>query len=167
MVGLTKTPLSMLLGKGSPGSDVTFDGKQVVVTEEQDINNSGVVTGNFDDATGTLTLILVNGQKITVSGFMTRNDIGVGPPGPPGAPGAKGADGLLGADGLQGPTGCQGPPGTPGATGPQGIPGVKGEQGAPGEKGEKGDKGDIGTVNVFIQTEDPGAVGPGALWVRP
>lgn len=164
---LTKTPLVMLQARGSSDADVRLQAGTVVVREDIDVNNSGVVSANFDDSTGTLSLVLVNGSTIRVSGFLTQGNIGTGLPGPPGPAGARGADGLLGADGAQGPTGCQGPPGTPGATGPRGAQGPQGPQGAPGEKGDKGDKGDTGTVSVWIQTDDPGAVGAGSLWVRP
>lgn len=167
MSGLTKTPLSMLESKGSPGSDVQFDGKSVVAVEEENVNNSGVLGGSFDDASGTLTLSLVNGETIQVSGFMTQGDIGVGDSGAQGISGVDGTDGLLGGDGEQGSTGCAGPAGTPGATGPGGAVGPQGNEGPVGPEGREGVAGIDGAVDVYIQTEDPGAVGPGALWVKP
>lgn len=167
MTGLTRTSLAMISAKGAVNSDVRFNGQQLEVRNDETVNSNGVVAASFDDVTGTLNLVLTNGTIIPVSGFMTTGNIGTGLPGPPGPPGSNGADGLLGQDGAQGPTGCQGPPGTPGATGPRGMTGAQGPAGVPGEKGDKGDKGDTGTVAIFIQTEDPGAVGPGAFWVRP
>lgn len=167
MGGLTRTPLSMLEANGDPDSDVRFDGSEVVAEKDASLNNAGVIAGHFDDATGVLTLTLVNGQKVQISGFMTQGDIGTGPAGPQGIGGTDGTDGLLGEDGAQGPQGCQGPPGTPGATGPRGAMGPQGPEGPAGPQGEKGDPGVDGKVDVYIQTEDPGAVGPGALWVRP
>jgi hypothetical protein len=166
--GLTRVPLNMIRAKGSAGSDVVFNGRDVVVKEEENVNNSGINAISYDDSTGTLTVVLVNGTVKTVTGFMTPGNIGVGPAGPQGLPGVAGANGLLGADGQQGPTGCQGPPGRDGATGPRGEVGPQGPKGPPGDKGDKGEKGDTGKVAIYIQTEDPGsAAGPGALWVKP
>ena len=71
-MGLTKTPLSMLEAKGSPNSDVRFTGTEVVTQLDEDINNTGVVSGIFDDASGTLILTLVNGTQISIPGFMTH-----------------------------------------------------------------------------------------------
>lgn len=167
MGGLTRTPLSMLEARGEPGSDVRFSGEQVHTEPGADINNTGIVNGNFDDASGTLTLNLMNGQKVQIRGFMTQSDIGTGPEGPQGLSGMNGTDGLLGEDGLQGPPGCQGPPGAPGPTGPKGEVGPQGKQGDIGPTGPTGPKGDDGQVDIYIQTEDPGAVGAGALWIRP
>ena len=164
---LTKTPLSMLEGKGTPNSDVRFTGTEVTTQQDQDINNAGVVSGRFDDATGTLILTLVNGVEIKVPGFMTQGDIGVGPAGQQGISGADGTDGLIGADGQQGQQGCQGPAGAAGATGPRGQQGIQGPAGDIGPEGPRGEPGLDGALDVYIQTEDPGSVGAGALWVRP
>jgi len=167
MGGLTRTPLSMLEARGRPNSDVRYDGKEVGTQEDEDINNTGVIGGSFNDVTGTLKLTLVNGQSIEIRGFMTQGDIGVGPAGAQGIGGVDGTDGLLGEDGLQGPPGCEGPPGTPGATGPQGEMGAQGEMGPMGATGATGPKGEDGKVDIYIQSADPGAVGAGALWIRP
>lgn len=157
----------MLEAMGDPDSDVRFDGESVTTQKDANINNAGVVAGHFDDASGQLTLTLMNGQKVIVGGFMTQGDIGTGPAGPSGLGGVDGTDGLLGEDGAQGPQGCQGPPGTPGATGPRGALGPQGPEGPAGPEGAKGDPGTDGKVDVYIKTADPGAVGAGALWVRP
>lgn len=167
MGGLTRTPLSMLEAKGDPGSHLKYSGQRVFTERQQDINNSGLASATFDDASGVLTLTLVNGETMQVRGFMTTGNIGTGPEGPQGLGGVDGTDGLLGMDGLQGPPGCQGPPGARGATGPRGAQGPQGELGPIGPTGATGPKGDDGQVDIWIQTEDPGAVGAGALWVRP
>jgi len=167
MGGLTKTPLSMLEAHGEPDSDVRYSGEAVYTERDKDLNNTGVHSGYFDDATGTLTLTLINGQQLQIAGFLTQGDIGQGPPGAQGISGTDGADGLLGEDGLQGPAGCQGPPGTPGATGARGQMGPQGEQGPMGPKGDKGDPGENGQVDIYIQSADPGPVGAGAFWVKP
>lgn len=157
----------MIGARGPASADIRYDGKDVVVQTDPDANNTAVVQGSFDDATGTMTLTLANGTQIRVPGFLTLGSIGVGPAGQQGISGTNGADGLLGVDGLQGPTGCQGPAGLNGATGPQGAQGIQGIEGRPGPQGEKGDTGDTGVVAIYIQSDDPGAVGPGALWVKP
>lgn len=167
MSKLTRTPISMLDSRGEPNSDVRFNGDEVVAVPDEDINNTGIASANYDSSTGTLTLNLVNGQKLVIDGFMTQGSIGVGPAGSQGIAGTDGTDGLLGTDGQQGPQGCQGPPGRPGATGPRGAMGPQGPQGDIGPTGPKGDPGADGKVDVYIQTEDPGAVGAGALWIRP
>lgn len=166
-MSLTRTPLSMLEAKGEPNSDVRFTGKEVTTQPDVDINNSGLQSAHFNDTSGILTLVLMNGESIEISGFMTQGDIGEGPVGPQGISGIDGTDGLLGQDGERGPTGCQGPPGTPGATGPRGEMGPQGPEGPQGPQGDKGDPGEDGVIDIYIQTEDPGSVGAGALWVRP
>lgn len=165
--GLTKTPLSLLQARGAPNSDVRFSGSEVVTEADQNINNAGIASANYDSQTGTLTLNLVNGSKMQITGFMTAGDIGVGPAGPQGNSGSNGADGLIGEAGERGVSGCAGPAGAPGATGPKGEMGPQGPEGPPGPTGPQGPAGKDGKVDVYIQTADPGAVGPGALWVRP
>lgn len=165
-MALTKTPLDMIQAQGEPGTDVEFDGKQLVLTPQEAFLNS-VVNGTFDAVTGTLTLSLANGNTIDIDGFLTQGDIGDAAQGPQGPVGPAGADGLVGVAGPQGPQGCQGPPGPAGRTGAPGVQGPIGPAGPQGEKGDKGDSGDDGTVQVYIQAEDPGAVGAGALWIRP
>jgi hypothetical protein len=166
-MSLTKTPLDMLEAKGTPGSDVRYTGSEVIVEPDEDINNLGVASGFFDDSSGTLVIKLVNGQTLNITGFMTQGNIGVGEAGSQGIGGTSGTDGLLGEDGLQGPSGCAGPPGTPGATGTPGSMGPQGPEGPQGPTGDLGPEGEPGQVDVYIQTDDPGAVGSGAFWVKP
>ena len=149
MGGLTRTPLSMLESRGRPDSDIRYNGEEVTAEEDENLNNTGLKSGHFDDTTGILTITLVNGQKLQISGFMTQSSIGMGPAGPQGIGGTDGTDGLLGQDGLQGPPGCQGPPGTPGATGPRGDMGPQGPEGPPGPRGADGIKGDTGQVDIY------------------
>jgi hypothetical protein len=158
----------MLDAKGQPSSDVTFDGKEVVVQNLDDEKNRGIVGGNYDDSTGVLTLELESGDKIRIKGFMTPNTVGIGPTGPTGPRGDAGQNGIPGRDGDQGPTGCQGPPGTPGRQGPIGPTGPAGLIGPTGPTGPTGPRGDDGIVQVFIQSADPAAMAsPGALWIKP
>lgn len=164
---LTRTPLTMLDAKGQPSSDVTFNGKEVVVQNLEDADKRGLVSGVYDDATGTITLTLESGAKIAITGFITASSVGKGPTGPTGPQGESGINGTEGRDGEQGATGCQGPPGTPGRQGPIGPTGPAGQIGPRGETGPTGPKGDDGVVQVYIQTADPGAPGAGAIWVKP
>ena len=167
-MGLTRTPLTMLDARGTPNSDVRFDGENITLSADENPNNLGVTGGNFDDATGTLTLNLANGNSLSISGFMTLGNIGVGPAGPQGLSGSDGTDGLFGTDGESGITGCAGPAGAQGLQGPQGVPGLRGATGPAGPTGPTGPAGAAGVLQVFIQTADPASSArPGALWVRP
>ena len=157
----------MLEGKGAPNSDVRYTGSEITTRLDDVINDSGLASGRFDDASGTLILTLVNGSELRIAGFMTQGDIGTGPAGQQGIAGTDGTDGLMGTDGSQGQQGCQGPAGRAGATGPRGQQGIQGPAGDPGPEGPKGEPGVDGVVDVYIQTEDPGPVGAGALWVKP
>lgn len=166
-MSLTRTPLSMLQGKAAPDTDVIFDGKNVVTKNLSDDDQRGITAGVYDDATGTLTLTLESGQKLSISGFITSSSIGRGATGPTGPKGDSGTNGVNGLDGEQGPTGCQGPPGTPGRQGAIGPTGPAGSVGPTGPTGPTGPRGDDGVVQVYIQTADPGAPGAGAIWVKP
>lgn len=168
MSGLTKPPISMLEAIGKPGSNVAFDGARLILeTPEGATTGKTIVSGQFDDATGTINFLMGDGSVLSISGFITSNSIGQGPTGPTGPKGDPGADGLIGEPGPQGPQGCQGPPGIPGRTGAPGIPGAVGERGPIGPTGPQGPAGLDGVVKIFIQAEDPGSVGAGSLWVRP
>lgn len=166
-MSLTRTPLAMLDAKGQPSSDVRFNGKEVVVENLEDNGQRGIVSGHYDDASGTVTLTLQSGEKLSITGFITASSVGKGPTGPTGPRGEQGINGIEGRDGDQGATGCQGPPGTPGRQGVIGPTGPAGAVGPRGETGPTGPRGDDGVVQVYIQTADPGAPGAGALWVKP
>lgn len=130
----------------------------------------GAVTelaASFDPVAGVFTLALPGYGTVRASGFLTTSSIGSGPEGQPGARGASGIDGLTPRDGRRGPDGCigqDGPEGQPGKEGPRGREGQPGETGPEGRVGERGEDGG---VKIFYQSEDPGAVGAGAFWVRP
>lgn len=170
---LTKVPLSMLSGRGQPNSDVRFDGRDVVVVgETQDAADFGVDGGNYDATTGTLTLTLRNGATLTLQGFTTVNDVGVGQAGPTGPAGRDGKDGQNGRDGDQGPVGCAGPAGKRGREGPRGYMGLPGATGPAGPTGPTGPDGKDGIVQVWIQSDDPmnqsaNHVVAGAIWIKP
>ena len=102
-----------------------------------------------------------------------------GNPGDEGCEGPSGARGGIGPAGLDGRTGMQGPPGVRGLTGPRGPQGNRGTQGVlgpvgptgprgePGPAGPAGQPGAAGSVNIIVSSSDPGAAGPGVLWVNP
>ena len=100
----------MIEAQGVPGSDVQFDGKNIILTENSTTDNH-VSGGSFDNVNGVLTLTFANGDSVSVSGFLTQGDIGDAAQGLQGPVGPAGADGLVGVAGPQGPQGCQGPPG--------------------------------------------------------
>lgn len=168
---LTRVPLKQLRATGNP-ANVVFDGSSVVTEEEVDSTDYGIAEASFDQTSGTLSITLRNGETVDVSGLMTPNSVGVGLQGDPGLAGADGKDGLNGKDGARGDVGCRGPRGRDGARGPTGPTGAMGATGPTGTTGDKGDKGDPGTVQIFIQTEDPVNTSPdfiqiGALWIKP
>lgn len=165
-MALTRTPIEMIEAQGAPGTDVQFDGKELFLADQQQTLVT-VTGGNFDSVAGVLTITLSNGQELDVPGFLTQGDIGEAAQGPQGPAGPAGSDGLVGVQGTQGPQGCEGPPGPPGRTGSPGVQGLQGPQGPEGPAGPQGEKGEDGIVKMYIQAEDPGAVGAGAVWVRP
>ncbi|AGS82121.1 tail fiber protein [Pseudomonas phage PaBG] len=173
MTGLTRVPLKMIGASGQPGDDVRFDGRDVaVVPSTEDTNDYGLTSGTYDSIAGRLTLVLRNGARLELDGFITTGDIGVGPAGPTGPAGRDGRDGLNGVDGEKGATGCQGPAGPPGRQGPRGEQGIPGPTGPTGATGPTGPAGEDGVPQIWIQTEDPviksaDHIVPGALWVKP
>lgn len=162
---LNKIPTQMVSAKGTPGDTVHFDGQNLVLGNPDAIPGQDTVTGAYDPETGALSLTL-NGTTVRIEGFITRNSIGTGPQGDDGRPGINGVDGLPGRDGAEGPRGCEGPSGPRGPRGARGPEGAQGPSGRDGDKGDKGDQGIPGEVKFFIQEEDPGAVGAGAIWVK-
>lgn len=166
MSGLTKPTLDMIEVSGKAGTSVQFTGESLQLVEEP--FNLGAIVSNiaFDDMTGKLTLTFSDGRTLVASGFMTRNNIGLGSQGAQGPQGIAGIDGLFGAPGLPGPIGPQGAQGPQGPLGPRGERGVQGDRGPTGPQGLQGPAGLDGVLKVFIQSTDPGAVGAGALWVK-
>lgn len=165
-MGLTRTPIEMIEAVGEPGTDVQFDGKDLFLADQEQTLVS-VTGGDYDSVAGVLTIQLSNGDTVEVPGFITQGDIGDAAQGPQGPAGPAGADGLVGVQGPPGPQGCQGPIGPAGRTGSPGVQGAVGPQGPEGPAGPQGEKGEDGRVQMYIQAEDPGAVGAGAVWVRP
>lgn len=130
----------------------------------------GAVTelaASFDPVTGTFTLALPGLGTVRATGFLTNSSIGSGPEGQSGSRGTAGIDGLTPRDGRRGPDGCIGHDGPEGQAGKEGPRGREGQPGEPGPEGRDGEAGVDGGVKIFYQTEDPGAVGAGAFWVRP
>jgi len=92
----------------------------------------------------------------------TRGDTGArGKTGLDGRKGMRGPAGIRGATGPQGPRGAAGSEGDIGPIGPTGPRGVDGGVGVPGEQGEEV------LPSIVVSATDPGAVGPGVLWVDP
>lgn len=57
--------------------------------------------------------------------------------------------------------------GEKGDTGPAGEDGLDGAPGVKGDTGPKGDDGPPGSVDVFIQTDEPASPTPYSIWVIP
>lgn len=128
---------------------------------------SAQLAGTFDSTSGVLTLNIPNYGTIEVAGFMTLADIGAGSSGRDGASGAQGLPGINARDGRVGADGCVGPAGEVGETGKTGARGKDGEVGPIGLEGPQGEAGKDGAPKIYFQADDPGAVGAGAIWIRP
>lgn len=167
----TRVPLALVGARGKAGDKVSFTGDGLTTQEESLDANVKLESGTLDSTTGTLSLLLSNGDVLKVEGFLTPNSAGQGAPGVQGLPGRDGIDGLDGRDGEKGATGCQGPAGPRGVAGPQGERGPQGVQGPTGPQGLTGQRGDDGFVQVWIQNDDPAEtsgslVQAGAIWVK-
>ena len=116
------------------------DGTSEITYRNRTVTNEGRIKEiNFDKETGTLFVVKANKKLVTVSGFYTQKDFGVGPTGPKGNRGKDADDGNNGRNGKLGVTGCPGP------VGPQGAPGAAGNDGADGDPGDEGPEGCEGT----------------------
>lgn len=149
------------------------------LTEGQVVAEGGAVTvkaapdsitepsGEFDPTSGQLKIRLPNIGEFVIAGLPKTSDMGSGPAGLRGAQGRDGIAALTPRDGQQGPDGCMGSDGAEGLPGKDGPRGREGDPGGPGPEGERGEAGADGHFKVFIQSTDPGPVGPGAVWIRP
>lgn len=173
MQNLTRVPLQLVAARGQPDSSVRFNGADLtLIPETADENDHGVLGGSYDTTVGIMTLTLRNGSVLTLEGFPTVNDIGIGPAGPTGPSGRDGRDGLNGVDGERGIQGCRGPEGPRGRPGLVGPEGPQGPTGPKGMTGPTGPDGKDGIVQTWIQSDDPmdtaaDHVVAGALWVKP
>lgn len=160
---MDKVPLSAI-ETSMDGQVNASDGALTVVVANTDATTP---TGTYDGVAGTLVLTLPEYGAITVSGFPRLADLGQGPSGRDGAAGSAGLAGLTPRDGRQGSDGCIGQIGEEGKEGRAGARGVQGPQGATGPTGPRGLPGKEGKFAVYFQADDPGAVGAGAIWIRP
>lgn len=163
-MSIVKPSLSMI-NAGSSSGNVSNTGKGLVVTTEE--TQATELSGTFDNISGTLTLSIPGYPVLTISNFMTQSDVGTGKEGPQGVSGTSGTDGIIGESGTQGERGCRGPRGPVGERGVRGPEGKQGEQGPMGPTGPQGISGLDGKVAIYINNEDPGPVGSGALWIKP
>ena len=160
---MDKVPLSAI-ESATEGNVAASDGALTVVVSTTDVTNP---SGTYDGVAGALVLNLPEYGAITISGFPRLADLGQGPSGRDGSMGADGLAGLTPRDGRQGSDGCIGQIGEEGKEGRAGARGVEGRQGPIGPTGPRGATGANGRFEVYFQHEDPGAVGAGAIWIRP
>jgi hypothetical protein len=163
-MSITQIPLD-LISPGAVSGVLSAAGNSVHVTPSS--NDVNELRGFYDPSQGILTLSIPNIGKINIAGFPTKSDVGVGRQGPSGRDGSAGIDGLIGEAGTKGSLGCRGPEGPQGRQGERGPRGLVGPQGQQGIQGIQGNDGRDGKVLIFIQSEQPGAVGAGAIWIRP
>lgn len=161
-MSLVKAPLDMIQSPQQSGT-VVAEGESLAIKPLSE--NIDQISGSFDDATGTITLNIPVYGKVTITGLPTSNSVGVGRAGNQGNDGTPGMDGLIGSVGDVGQRGCRGPAGPQGKPGPRGPRGVDGPPGPTGSTGPQGIRGQDGRVQIYIQSEDPGPIGAGALWI--
>lgn len=164
---MQKLPIDLIQAK-EKGNIVAEEGR---VRAVEVVNDVKAPNGSFDAVRGILTLTIPGYDTIQISGLATATSMGTGPAGSDGKEGERGLDGIMGSHGLRGEGGCPGPRGAQGDPGRQGPRGLRGPAGPTGTTGMTGPAGLDGSVQVFIQEEDPAKDGrmlmPGALWVRP
>lgn len=147
---LTRTPLSMLTAPGATlDQKVVYDGQRLTTRTLDSLTGNTIVSGvDYDQETGVLNLEQTDEHGatsvISVSGFTTPSNIGVGPTGPTGPRGNHGDPGRNGKDGRPGKAGCIGPKGDTGQIGPTGPVGPTGPNGVAGPTGPTGPQGLIG-----------------------
>lgn len=161
---LTKVPLFLVMPNKTAGNVVAQgDSLRVESIPASDKQLDGV----FDNVNGILSITIPGVGEVSIGGFNTVADLGEGRRGLPGSDGRPGVHGMIGLNGLQGSKGCRGPQGKSGKPGKRGPRGLEGPIGPTGATGPRGATGADGRVQIYIQSEDPGAVGAGALWMVP
>lgn len=158
---MNKIPVNLI--EASVDGDVVSKNGQVFV--EQAPSAITELAGSFDSLQGVLTLEIPNIGKLQIAGLPTVNS-SINVSTERGASGRDGLDGTFAVDGERGPDGCIGQQGMQGEQGRQGYRGQQGRQGMQGVEGSKGDTGDAGSMKIYFQAADPGAVGAGSIWVR-
>lgn len=156
-MALTKIPVNMLepTQDASSGDHLVTQGTKVVEVPETSTIAPYIIGGTFDSLAGSLTLNFNDSSVLSISGFLTNSNIGVGPMGPAGPAGKTGVNGRHGIDGRPGLDGCRGlrgyrgPVGPTGPAGPHGGGGATGPAGPPGPQGEQGPKGEDGKTPIF------------------
>lgn len=151
-MSLTRTPLAMVEAQNAIADQkVVFDGQRLVMRNLESLTGNTIVSGcEYDPETGILNIEQTDDEGntgvISVSGFMTNGNIGVGPTGPTGPKGNPGDPGRNGKDGRPGIAGCVGPKGDTGQIGPTGPVGPTGPAGTAGPTGPTGPKGETGAA---------------------
>jgi len=161
---ITQVPTELITTGKSVGQ-VVSDGRSLQIVPK-DTSIATNLYAYMDDASGTLTLGIPNFPELSISGFLTQASIKEGRSGKDGKDGDVGLSGLEGSDGEDGGRGCIGPQGPQGKRGMRGMRGKQGPNGEIGPTGPTGATGAAGSLQVFVQSEDPGDVGAGSLWVK-
>lgn len=161
---ITHIPSSLISAEGSTGQ-VTSDGRSLQIIPK-DFSIATELYAYMDEASGTLTLGIPDFPELKINGFLTQASIKEGRAGKDGSDGDVGIPGLEGSDGEDGGRGCIGPEGPQGKRGMRGMRGRQGPNGEIGPTGPTGATGVSGGLQVFVQSEDPGDVGSGSLWVK-
>lgn len=144
--------------------DIAFDGKSYV--QEETKQATGNIEGYADKHNGEIFINIPGLAEFKVSGLPTIDSIGRGKQGDSGVSGRSGNNGKIQPQGVKGQLGKQGARGEQGRDGNDGYRGYKGDDGQQGDIGEKGEQGGAGQIPYFIQSEDPGNIGAGGVWIK-
>lgn len=146
---------SIVPDENQEGTTVVIDRKTGTLQYQSEDPVSARLTQQvgFNKGEGALNFVRGNGEVLTIPGFFTESQLGVGPRGQKGARGKNGKDGRLGRDGKEGKTGCEGEVGAKGIIGDDGLDGDDGDRGITGLYGCPGGPGLTGLQGI------PGIVG--------
>lgn len=177
------TSFSMIKSSSSDNGVYRFDGCSLIadVDEHFAINGTVITSMTFAENAGVLQIEFSDGSSISITNFISIQDINIealnkrGPNGPNaydgrdgkagknGKDGERGERGEQGVIGLRGDTGDIGPDGDYGPDGDQGKVGINGFMGERGERGEQGKlgmmgkDGAVGISNIILSGQEPSA----------
>lgn len=150
--------------RGGITGDIAYDGTKIVRDDEPQA--TGKPEGFVDRENGEIYLNIPGLAEYHISGLPTLDSIGKGRQGERGKLGKTGTTGKIMSQGDKGDIGERGDKGVQGRDGNDGYRGYKGDMGEDGDVGDKGYVGGAGQIPYFIQSEDPGNVGAGGVWVK-
>lgn len=150
--------------RGGITGDIAYNGKNI--EKDKEYVATGQPEGYVDRERGELYINIPGLAEFKIDGLPTLDSIGKGKQGHRGKSGNQGNTGKMQSQASKGVQGERGVRGEQGRDGNDGYRGYRGDTGEQGEKGEKGEKGGKGQIPYFIQSEDPGNIGAGGVWIK-